>query len=233
MHIPATALVLEGEKFVADKVTEQLEHLGYDVVANTSRGEEAVARCQQQPPDLLVAGDHLTGLIEAGVALQMIQDAAPVPTVALAAVDKAAGTVMPRGSSAAELAACIARAFGVPSWDAATGPPQDYILNERILLRHNERMVSLAIADIRFVQDYRNYSSVSVPGETYLIAISLPLVEHRLAGSGFLRVHRDLLVNLRHVTEARYDELTLDRGITIPVGRPYRRRVNREVKVGV
>ncbi|THH40674.1 LytR/AlgR family response regulator transcription factor [Neolewinella litorea] len=229
MHTNATALVLDGVNDDAQRVASLLQALGFEILVVTPSGTEAVAHCRHVTPDLLVVGNDLHGLIGPEVVLRMIEEFARIPVVRLADLTAPKESSLPRKSSRADLAQCIAHAFGVVSWHAASGPPQDYILDDRILLRHNERMIRVAIDDILYVSDQCNYSSLELADGSYFISIPIQLVEHRLAPHGFLRVHRDYLVNYRHVREVHDDLWVLER-VKMPVGRAYRRSVSRRIR---
>jgi DNA-binding LytR/AlgR family response regulator len=58
-------------------------------------------------------------------------------------------------------------------------------------------------SDIRFVEAQGDYARLHTDTESHLVRVPLSTLEERWAAAGFLRIHRSLLVNSRHVREVR------------------------------
>ena len=75
------------------------------------------------------------------------------------------------------------------------------------------------VADIEYVEAEGDYARLHTASGSHLVRIPLSQLESQWAGSGFVRIHRSLLVSLRHV-----EELHVDAGrCTVVVGGPGRR----------
>lgn len=59
--------------------------------------------------------------------------------------------------------------------------------------------------DVRWVEAQGDYSRLHTSAESHLVRIPISSLEERWAESGFVRIHRSLLVALRHVDEVRVD----------------------------
>ncbi len=229
MQTQAKVLVVEGKTKLADQVVAQLKRLGYECIIVLSNGEDVINHCKVTPPDLLVMGTKLEGMMGVQATVSILRQDRDIPLVYLTEQEDQEGARIPRQGSVSDTARAIAHAYGVGSTARDFEPPQDFILHDRILLRHQEQMLSLPIQDMEFVVARRSYSGICVGGQEYLISIAVPLVEHQLARHGFLRVHARYLVNLRQIEEVGYDRLYFRTG-TIPVGRRYRKSVQRQVR---
>ena len=58
-------------------------------------------------------------------------------------------------------------------------------------------------SDIRYVEAQGDYARLHTDTESHLVRVPLSTLEERWADAGFLRIHRSLLVNGRHVREVR------------------------------
>jgi DNA-binding LytR/AlgR family response regulator len=63
----------------------------------------------------------------------------------------------------------------------------------------------VARSDIRYVEAQGDYARLHTDTESHLVRVPLSTLEERWADAGFLRIHRSLLVNSRHVREVRSD----------------------------
>jgi DNA-binding LytR/AlgR family response regulator len=63
----------------------------------------------------------------------------------------------------------------------------------------------VSISRIRYVEAEGDYARLHVGEETYLVRVPLTQLEHDWAGSGFVRIHRSLLIATAYVEEVRVD----------------------------
>lgn len=61
------------------------------------------------------------------------------------------------------------------------------------------------VSDIRYVEAEGDYARLHTATESHLVRIPLSQLEQQWAGSGFVRIHRSLLVALPYVEELRVD----------------------------
>jgi DNA-binding LytR/AlgR family response regulator len=60
-------------------------------------------------------------------------------------------------------------------------------------------------SDVTHVEAHGDYARLHTAGRTHLIRVPLATLEEEWAAAGFVRIHRSLLVALRHVTEIRME----------------------------
>ena len=81
----ARIMVVEDERIVALDLKGGLESLGYDVVAISARGADAVERAGQLRPDLILMDIHLEGAMDGTEAARLIREDWRLPIVFLTA----------------------------------------------------------------------------------------------------------------------------------------------------
>ena len=60
-------------------------------------------------------------------------------------------------------------------------------------------------SDVAHVEAHGDYARLHTAGRAHLIRVPLATLEEEWAGAGFVRIHRSLLVALRHITEVRME----------------------------
>lgn len=63
----------------------------------------------------------------------------------------------------------------------------------------------VARSDVHYVEAQGDYARLHTAGASHLVRLPLSSLEERWRDAGFLRIHRSLLVSLRHVDEVRSD----------------------------
>lgn len=91
-------------------------------------------------------------------------------------------------------------------------------------------LLRLRIADIVLIRSAGNYSEVVANGRAHLVRVPLTDLAHRLAPMGFIRVHRQTVVNGRQVREIRkgaggHRIVELLCGVSVTLGRSYAQSV--------
>ncbi len=73
----------------------------------------------------------------------------------------------------------------------------------RISFQHRERLLSLPVEEIVWIEAADQYARLHTEKNDYLLSRSLSSLEEELPGRWFMRIHRSALVNLRFVREVR------------------------------
>jgi two-component system LytT family response regulator len=127
---------------------------------------------------------------------------------------------------AAELRESLARTGNAP-------------LRDRIAVKTRDGLAIVSVAEIDWVEADRDYVTLHVGKKAWLLRGTISTAESRLAPSGFLRIHRSVLVNANRVRELRSlskGEFTviLECGTELKLSRNYRAALERLVgaKIG-
>ena len=106
-------------------------------------------------------------------------------------------------------------------WEEMTGDGARYIW------RFGNQTVALEEDEIYYIGSFRKAVSIYTVKGQYRVSTSMKREEERFRGKEFVRIHRNCLVNLRHVKEVEGTWLKLDNGKRLQV-RTRRRRQVRE-----
>ena len=72
---------------------------------------------------------------------------------------------------------------------------------ERILLESGNKMISLSIHDIIYLEAEKDYTKVFTEQKNYLSNFGIGVLEQRLKPSVFIRIHRSFIVNINYIRE--------------------------------
>jgi DNA-binding LytR/AlgR family response regulator len=212
--------IVEDEAIVA----RRLERMVRDIVGSESAIDlapslrEALELVRAQSLDLLFLDLNLNGRDGFRVLEEAV--AAPFQTVvvsahhdqALRAFDYGVTDFVPKPWSEERLRLAIERVTRrEPAPRAKT-----------LVVRKGRELRAIDVASIVFVRGADDYSEIHLDdGTTHLHEKSLTALEAVLP-STFGRVHRSYIANLSRVRGVRSEELVLDEGAVVPVGRRYR-----------
>lgn len=218
MHSLIKILVVEDEMIIAAKISMQLTSLGYDVTGILPRGEQAVLHVEENTPDIVLLDINLKGRLDGIETALQIQRQRDIPIIYLTANGDEA--TFNRAKSTRPYA-FISKPFKQLDLQRAieltishmaenetgphTAPTSDnerpFILNDRIFVRHKEKMVKIMVADILYIEADRNYCRIFTSTREYLLSITLKIIEDKLPSQLFLRIHRSYMINLAQVDE--------------------------------
>ena len=96
-------------------------------------------------------------------------------------------------------------------------PPKDYLF-----INVQKKKVKILFSEILYIESQREYVKIVTERKEYLSRISTHEIEALLPSDNFKRIHRSFIVSLRHIESYTAEDIEM-RGISIPVGREYRR----------
>ncbi len=216
------AVVVEDEREARLNLQDFLRDVDWiQVVAEARDGREAIEIVDRLRPDLLFLDVQLPEL----GGLAVLQRIAHAPEVifttaydehAVAAFELGALDYLVKPFGRARFLKTLERARrrlapgGVTPSSAervraALQPPLD-----RLFARHADRIVPIAVAEIRRIEACGDYARVHAANGAFLLHVSLRELEERLDPARFLRVHRSHILNLQAVAHLRpFDERRL------------------------
>lgn len=240
MAAPVKILVVEDEMIIGAKISMQLTALGYEVTGVLPRGEEALLHLEQNKPDIVLLDIQLKGAMDGIETARRIHLKGDIPVIYVTAnTDEAtfnrAKATRPHAfiakpfkqldlHRAIELTISRMAEAATGSMELSEGEEQPYILNDRIFIRHKEKMLKLMLADILFIEADRNYSRIFTAGKEYLLSITLKTIEQKLPLQLFQRVHRSYIINLLHVEEVGEHQVRIGQKL-IPLGQGMREQL--------
>lgn len=89
----------------------------------------------------------------------------------------------------------------------------------RYTFKCEKETVTVLLADILYLEAEGNYIMLHTKQAAYRIRETMTHVERALAPKGFVRIHKGFLVNQEAVFRIGNDEITLENGAVLPIGR--------------
>jgi DNA-binding LytR/AlgR family response regulator len=202
-------LVVDDERPALDELAWLLgqdERVGPVVSADSAA--EALRVLQEAAVDAVFCDIRMPGLTGLDLARVLARFKTPPPVVFVTAYDEHAVAAFELNAvdyllkpvRADRLAEAVRRVVEARAEPAAEGGTDDSIAVERAGVT---RFVSLA--DVRYVEAHGDYARLHTAAGTHLLRVPLTSLEEQWRESGFVRIHRSLLVALGHVEQVRMD----------------------------
>jgi two-component system, LytTR family, response regulator len=108
---------------------------------------------------------------------------------------------------------------------AETANPSLPGFSEKILVEHGNKLISLTVKDIVYLEAVKDYTYIYTEKAKYLSRFGIGIVEQRLNTSEFMRVHRSYIINVNFIQEVHRDvngmQVVLKNNIVLKVSRTY------------
>lgn len=105
-------------------------------------------------------------------------------------------------------------------WRAIPKPAEEPA--EYLEVKADGRTRPLKISDILYIESFRNYIHIHLPGKPVMVLMTMTEIENRLPKSSFVRIHKSYLVNAAGIHEAAADKVIIA-GASLPVGKTYKK----------
>lgn len=246
-----TAIVVDDEPLGRRGIVARLARHGrIRLLAECANGRQAIEAIRRLRPDLLFLDVQMPGLDGFDVLAALAEPERPHVLFVTAhdehalrafevhaldyllkpidderfdrAVRRALDAIATRraGDFGRRVAAALTELRGEP---AALDPP----LEDCFVVRGSGRAVRIRFADLDWIEGAGDYVRLHAGARSWLLRATLVEAERRLAGRGFLRVHRSVIVRADRVEELRIAEngdwsLRLRDGRELRGGRAYR-----------
>ena len=95
---------------------------------------------------------------------------------------------------------------------------------KRFIFQSASQTVNLSQSEILYFEGQANYLAIHTTGNSsaeYRMRSTMAALEEELTSSDFLRIHKGFLVNLEHVKILKSENLELDNGEVLPIGKLY------------
>ncbi|MBT8204317.1 MAG: response regulator [Eudoraea sp.] len=230
-------LIVEDDMIIAANLSLQLSQLGYEITGIESRGEEAVVHARLNPPDLILMDVNLKGTLDGIETAKKIHEVRNVPIIYLTANNDEA--TFNRAKSTRPKA-FISKPFNKLNLQRNVALVVEHIdsekngngsetadvavLNDRVFIRHQGKMIKLMLDQILYIEADRNYCKLATSIGDYLVVCTLKTIEHELDPTKFVRVHRSFMVNLSKLDVVAESHLEISRK-TIPVSKSYKEQL--------
>jgi len=211
-------VVVEDEMIIGAKISMFLNELGYEVTGILSKAEGVLEHISEFEPDIALLDIQLKGEKD-GVDLALeIQNTRAIPVIFLTANSDEASF---NRAKVAKPYAFLAKPFKKLDLQRALEltirlmanereeedsdsdrflGDHTFILDDRIFVRTQGKMVKILFDAILFIEAERNYCRVVIEHKEYLLTMPMKSLEDKLPAY-FQRIHRSHIVNLKHIEE--------------------------------
>ena len=93
--------------------------------------------------------------------------------------------------------------------------------SRRFVFQNGGQTINLAQSEILYFEGQANYLAIHTAGGEFRMRSTMAAIEEELKNKGFLRIHKGFLVNLEHVKILKTENLELDDGELLPIGKSY------------
>lgn len=228
-------LIVEDDMIIAANLSLQLTKLGYDISGIVCKGEDAITHVKSNPPDIVLMDINLKGDIDGIDAALEIHQIREVPIIYLTANND---DVTFGRAKATHPYAFISKPFNKLNLQRTIALVEEQIreknnnkvlhktsdlevLDDRIFVRHNGRMVKIMLEQILYIEAERNYCNIITTIGKFLVVNTLKTLESKLSKHSFIRVHRSFIVNMSKLDAVADSHLEIDRKV-IPISKSYK-----------
>jgi two-component system, LytTR family, response regulator len=226
--VPVKVLIADDEPLARRRSARLLrERDDVEIVAQCSGGADAVESIREHEPDLVLLDIQMPDIDGFGVVSEIGTDKMPQVVFVTAydqhairafdinavdyivkpytserfheAVNRAMTRIAARADSTDLANVEEARLLSILERVTAN----DVAGSDRIIVRDRDRTRLIRARDVDWVESEANYVRLHIGAASYLIRGNLGKLEEKLAGFGFVRVHRRFLVNVERVTEVQ------------------------------
>jgi DNA-binding LytR/AlgR family response regulator len=237
-------LIIEREPTAAQETADDLDELGYqttDVVFSIDSAFKALA---QRQPDLILLASTLAQNADGIEIAQKIRQQYDIPFIYLIAPTDQ--TIFAQIRTTEALAGYLlkpirprdlqnnievslynhAQKFSIIENSLSSEiDKNDFWLKDYFYLKIANQMHKIKAEDILWAESYDNYTCIQTVKEKFVLSKTLKAIEEKLAGKGFLRVHRSYLINPNKIT-------TIDNGyvffnkLKVPISNEFKADLN-------
>lgn len=104
---------------------------------------------------------------------------------------------------------------------------------EELFLQKTQEIVRIFVEDIYYIEASGNYIDIYTKNGIERYRATLVNMENELKGRSFLRCHKGYLVNIRHISRMKNNEIELTDGSRLPVGRNYEKEVRQAILISM
>lgn len=242
-------LIVEDEFITMDALRDALTGMGYGISGDAMKADEALRVLDEGQTDLAILDIHIKGSRSGIWLAEQIKERYHIPFIFLTAFgDKQTiadaartqpGSYLVKPFVEQDLHAAIELAVNsyssghyLPAPSSASLPstapaaaPKKWLITDSIFVKDDLIFLRVPVADIQYIQSYRNYLELNVgQGKKYILRSTLKAFLEQLPKDFFFQTHRSYAVNLRRVNRIGGNFIGVD-DQEVPLSRDVRNEV--------
>lgn len=210
--------ILDDEPKMLDDIKRLVENLYPDSVIICHTGGESFFDSDQTNPDVLLLDIDMPGLSGMDVAGRLYERGSDTLIVFVTAHDELVYDSFKYHPFAFVRKGYLQKELPVVLRDCEEELSKK---DKHYVFKTGSETVSLRIDEILYFESLANYLLIKTKTGEYKTRATITNVENELKASDFLRIHKGFLVNLTHIKTYKPDELCLETGEVLPIGKSY------------
>lgn len=242
-------IIIDDEKLARDLLMEFLEpYPEIEVVAQCSKGKEAVAKIDELEPKLIFLDVQMPGMdgfdvLEAIEHKPYVIFTTAYDQYAIQAFDKNAIDYVLKPLDEDRFKLAIKRATQRISADknnveelimSIKSADSDQKYSSHLFVQKSEKLFNLEVKDIMHLEASGDYTVLTTKNDQYLSSSGIGKLEEKLNPDQFIRIHRSTIINLNYLKEIEKHFnggliVKMQNGKSFPVSRTYAKQIRKKV----
>lgn len=248
-----SCIVIDDEKLARELLMEFLEPFDdVEVIAECSRGNEAVEKIDELKPDLIFLDVQMPGMDGFGV----LEEIEHIPYVifttaydqyALQAFENNAVDYLLKPLDEERFQTAIVRARQRIKSDKSASNIEELLrsvkeetgdarekYSSHLFVQKSEKLLNLDVRDIIHLEASGDYTVLSTKNDQFLSSSGIGKLEEKLNPDIFIRIHRSTIINLNYLKEIEKHFnggliVKMENGKSFPVSRTYAKQIRKKV----
>lgn len=242
-------IIIDDEKLARDLLMEFLEpYPEIEVVAQCSKGKEAVEKIDQLKPKLIFLDVQMPGMdgfdvLEAIKHKPYVIFTTAYDQYAIQAFDKNAIDYVLKPLDEDRFKLAIKRATQRINADknnveelimSIKSADNDQKYSSHLFVQKSEKLFNLEVKDIMHLEASGDYTVLTTKNDQYLSSSGIGKLEEKLNPDQFIRIHRSTIINLNYLKEIEKHFnggliVKMQNGKSFPVSRTYAKQIRKKV----
>jgi DNA-binding LytR/AlgR family response regulator len=238
-------LIVEDEFTIALDIESRLESMGYHVVGIADSYEEALSLAQKEKPNLILMDINIKGQRTGIDTARDISQLMPTPIIFLTALlddtsFQAALKTQPYGyitkpfkdsSLKHGIEIALQKYSELQAHNFTNNNnSQQFKLDDLLFVKDKNRLLSLNIRDILWVEAFDNYVIVMTATQKIIVSSSLKDLADRLPSQYFMRIHRSYIVQLSKIKKIEEGDVFIT-DKPLPISKSYKEELMQRINV--
>lgn len=233
------SILVDDEELARDLLVEYLADHDVEIVAQCSKGSDAIKQINELEPDLVFLDVQMPGLdgfevLEKIEVNPFVIFCTAYDKYAIKAFDENAIDYLLKPLDKTRFDRAVNRAidrinnsdknFEHLIEEIATKKDSNY--PSRLFVQKSEKLVNLPVSNIVHLEASKDYTIISSKDDQYVSSSGISKLETRLDPDVFIRIHRSTIINLDHLKEIEKQSngglsAVMDNGKQFPISRSY------------
>ncbi len=243
-----SCIIIDDEKLARDLLHEYVGLIeGLDIIAECSKGSDAVEKINQLKPDLIFLDVQMPGMNGFDVLDEIDHDPYVIFTTAydkyaIKAFEKNAVDYLLKPLDEERFTLAVNRAMKRKSMEQGDigellrtlkhGDKESY--ESHIFVQKSEKLFNLPVEEIIFLEASGDYTVINAKNDQFVSSMGIGKLEELLNPEIFIRVHRSTIVNINYLKEIERHfnggmVVKMQNGKSFPVSRTYAKEIRKRV----